>query len=119
MTLQFFIRRAYKERENERQYKIRARENAQRHDNASEGDNRGGSNNGANVEGESANGGVGRPVNGSEGGEVSSERGRSAVSEGKDVAAPSEEVAKVGVTDGEKSSATGYVVPSVEGKTDN
>lgn len=28
-----------------------ARENAKRHDNASEGDNRGGSNNGANVEG--------------------------------------------------------------------
>lgn len=96
-----------------------ARENAKRHDNASEGDNRCGSNNGANVEGESANGGVGRPVNGSEGGEVSSERGRSTVSEGKEVAAPSLEGAKVGVTDGEKSAATGYVVPSVEGKTDN
>ena len=118
-TLQFIIKRAYKVRENERQYNIRARENAERHDNASEGDNRGGSNNGANVEGESANGGVGRPVNGSEGGEVSSERGRSTVSEGKEVAAPSEDGAKVGVTDGEKSSATGDVVPSGEGKTDN
>lgn len=53
-TLQFIIKRAYKARENERQYNIRARENAERHDNASEGDNRGGSNNGANVEGESA-----------------------------------------------------------------
>ena len=116
-TLQFIIKRAYKVRENERQYNIRARENAERHDNASEGDNRGGSNNGANVEGESANGGVGRPVNGSEGGEVSSERGRSTVSEGKEVAAPSEEGAKVGVTDGEKSSATGDVVPSGEGDT--
>lgn len=51
MTLQFFIRRAYKERENERRHNILARENAKRHDNASEGDNRGGSNNGANVEG--------------------------------------------------------------------
>jgi site-specific DNA-cytosine methylase len=118
-TLQFIIKRAYKARENERQYNIRARENAERHDNASEGDNRGGSNNGANVEGESANGGVGRPVNGSEGGEVSSERGRSAVSGGKEVAAPSLEGAKVGVTDGEKSSATGDVVPSGKGKTDN
>ena len=117
MTLQFFIRRAYKARENERQYNIRARENAERHDNASEGDNRGGSNNGANVEGESANGGVGRPVNGSEGGEVSSERGRSAVSGGKEVAAPSLEGAKVGVTDGEKSSATGDAVPSGKGDT--
>jgi site-specific DNA-cytosine methylase len=116
-TLQFIIKRAYKARENERQYNIRARENAERHDNASEGDNRGGSNNGANVEGESANGGVGRPVNGSEGGEVSSERGRSAVSGGKEVAAPSLEGAKVGVTDGEKSSATGDVVPSGKGDT--
>ena len=116
-TLQFIIKRAYKARENERQYNIRARENAERHDNASEGDNRGGSNNGANVEGESANGGVGRPVNGSEGGEVSSERGRSAVSDGKEVAAPSSEGAKVGVTDGEKSSATGDVVPSGKGDT--
>ena len=114
-TLQFIIKRAYKVRENERQYNIRARENAERHDNASEGDNRGGSNNGANVEGESANGGVGRPVNGSEGGEVSSERGRSAVNEGKEVAAPSEEGAKVGVTDGEKSSVTGDVVLSGKG----
>ena len=116
-TLQFIIKRAYKVRENERQYNIRARENAERHDNASEGDNRGGSNNGANVEGESANGGVGRPVNDSEGGEVSSERGRSTVSEGKEVAAPSEEGAKVGVTDGEKSSATGDAVPSGKGDT--
>ena len=116
-TLQFIIKRAYKVRENERQYNIRARENAERHDNASEGDNRGGSNNGANVEGESANGGVGRPVNGSEGDEVSSERGRSTVSEGKEVAAPSLEGAKVGVTDGEKSSATGDVVPSGKGNT--
>ena len=116
-TLQFIIKRAYKVRENERQYNIRARENAERHDNASEGDNRGGSNNGANVEGKSANGGVGRPVNGSEGGEVSSERGRSAVSDGKEVAAPSSEGAKVGVTDGEKSSATGDVVPSGKGGT--
>ena len=116
-TLQFIIKRAYKVRENERQYNIRARENAERHDNASEGDNRGGSNNGANVEGESANGGVGRPVNGSEGGEVSSERGRSTVSEGKEVAAPSLEGAKVGVTDGEKSSATGDAVPSGNGDT--
>ena len=116
-TLQFIIKRAYKVRENERQYNIRARENAERHDNASEGDNRGGSNNGANVEGESANGGVGRPVNGSEGGEVSSERGRSTVSEGKEVAAPSLEGAKVGVTDGEKSSATGDVMPSGKGNT--
>ena len=116
-TLQFIIKRAYKVRENERQYNIRARENAERHDNASEGDNRGGSNNGANVEGESANGGVGRPVNGSEGGEVSSERGRSTVSDGKEVAAPSSEGAKVGVTDGEKSSATGDVVPSGKGKS--
>lgn len=116
-TLQFIIKRAYKARENERQYNIRARENAERHDNASEGDNRGGSNNGANVEGESANGGVGRPVNGSEGGEVSSERGRSTVSEGKEVAAPSEDGAKVGVTDGEKSSATGDVMPSGRGNT--
>ena len=116
-TLQFIIKRAYKARENERQYNIRARENAERHDNASEGDNRGGSNNGANVEGESANGGVGRPVNGSEGGEVSSERGRSTISEGKELAAPSSEGAKVGVTDGEKSSATGDVVPSGKGNT--
>ena len=116
-TLQFIIKRAYKVRENERQYNIRARENAERHDNASEGDNRGGSNNGANVEGESANGGVGRPVNGSEGGEVSSERGRSTVSGGKEVAAPSLEGAKVGVANGVKSSATGDVVPSGEGDT--
>ena len=116
-TLQFIIKRAYKARENERQYNIRARENAERHDNASEGDNRGGSNNGANVEGESANGGVGRPVNGSEGGEVSSERGRSTVSDGKEVAAPSLEGAKVGVTDGEKSSATGDALPSGKGDT--
>lgn len=36
-----------------------------------------------------------------------------------EVAAPSLEGAKVGVTDGEISAATGYVVPSVEGKTDN
>ena len=114
-TLQFIIKRAYKARENERQYNIRARENAERHDNASEGDNRGGPNNGANVEGESANGGVGRPVNGSEGGEVSSERGRSAVNEGKEVAAPSGDGAKVGVTDGEKLSATGDAVPSGKG----
>ena len=118
-TLQFFIRREYKARENERQHNIRVRENAERHDNASEGDNRGGSNNGANVEGESANGGVGRPVNGSEGGEVSSERGRSTVSEGKEVASPSKDGAKVGVTDGEKSSATGDAVPLEEGVTDN
>ena len=116
-TLQFIIKRAYKARENERQYNIRARENAERHDNASEGDNRGGSNNGANVEGESANGGVGRPVNGSEGGEVSSERGRSTVSDGKEVAASSLEGAKVGVTDGEKSSATGDALPSGKGDT--
>ena len=116
-TLQFIIKRAYKARENERQHNIRARENAERHDNASEGDNRGGSNNGANVEGESSNGGIGRSVNGSEGGEVSSERGRSAVSDGKEVAAPSEDGAKVGVTGDEKSSATGDTVPSGKGES--
>ena len=43
--------------------------------------------------------------------------GLSAVSDGKEVAAPSLEGAKVGVTDGEKSSATGDVVPSGKGNT--
>lgn len=118
MTLQFFIRRAYEVRENERRHNIRARENAKRHDNASEGDNRGGSNNGAKenpqMEESDALSMALKEVKSRQSGD-----GRSAVSDGKEVAAPSVEGAKVGVTDGEKSAATGYVVPSVEGKTDN
>lgn len=71
------------------------------------------------AEGESGLGRYGRSARSeAETGEQSG-NGLSAVSDGKEVAAPSLEGAKVGVTDGEKSSATGDAVPSEEGVTDN
>ena len=116
-TLQFFIKRAYKERENERRHNILARETSERSSKTIES-SEGNSGNGQSVaEGESGLGRYGRSARSeAETGEQSG-NGRSTVSEGKEVAAPSEEGAKVGVTNGVKSSATGDVVPSGEGDT--
>ena len=116
-TLQFIIKRAYKVRENERRHNILAREASERSSKTIEG-SEGNSGNGQSVaEGESGLGRYGRSARSeAETGEQSG-NGRSAVSEGKEVAAPSSEGAKVGVTDGEKSSATGDAVPSGKGDT--
>lgn len=117
MTLQFFIRRAYKVRENERRHNILAREASERSSKTIEGSEANSRNGQSVAEGESGLGRYGRSARSeAETGEQSG-NGRSAVSNGKEVAAPS--LAKVGVTDGEKSSATGDAVPSEEGVTDN
>ena len=118
-TLQFIIKRAYKVRENERRHNILAREASERSSKTIEGSEANSGNGQSVAEGESGLGRYGRSARSeAETGEQSG-NGRSAVSDGKEVAAPSLEGAKVGVTDGEKSSATGDVVPSGEGKTDN
>ena len=116
-TLQFFIKRAYKERENERRHNILAREASERSSKTIEGSEANSGNGQSVAEGESGLGRYGRSARSeAETGEQSG-NGRSAVSDGKEVAAPSSEGAKVGVTDGEKSSATGDVVPSGKGDT--
>ena len=116
-TLQFFIKRAYKERENERQHNLYSDRNAERADKTVPSSGRNSSDNEAVAGGTPGDGQLGGSSEGDGHLEVSSERGRSAVSEGKEVAAPSSEGAKVGVTDGEKSSATGDAVPSGKGDT--
>ena len=118
-TLQFFIKRAYKERENERQHNLYSNRNAERADKTVPSSGRNSSDNEAVAGGTPGDGQLGGSSEGDGHLEGTAERGRSAVSDGKEVAAPSEEGAKVGVTDGEKSSATGDVVPSGKGKTDN
>ena len=116
-TLQFIIKRAYKVRENERRHNILAREASERSSKTIEGSEANSGNGQSVAEGESRLGRYGRSARSeAETGEQSG-NGRSAVSDGKEVAAPSEEGAKVGVTDGEKSSATGDVVPSGKGNT--
>ena len=116
-TLQFIIKRAYKVRENERRHNILAREASERSSKTIEGSEANSGNGQSVAEGESGLGRYGRSARSeAETGEQSG-NGRSAVSDGKEVAAPSEEGAKVGVTDGEKSSATGDVVPSGKGNT--
>ena len=111
-TLQFFIKRAYKERENERQHNLYSNRNAERADKTVPSSGRNSSDNEAVAGGTPGDGQLGGSSEGDGHLEGTAERGRSTVSEGKEVAAPSEDGAKVGVTDGEKSSATGGVVPS-------
>ncbi len=116
-TLQFIIKRAYKVRENERRHNILAREASERSSKTIEGSEANSGNGQSVAEGESGLGRYGRSARSeAETGEQSG-NGRSTVSEGKEVAAPSLEGAKVGVTDGEKSSATGDVAPSGKGDT--
>ena len=96
-----------------------AREASERSSKTIEGSEANSGNGQSVAEGESGLGRYGRSARSeAETGEQSG-NGRSAVSNGKEVAAPSLEGAKVGVTDGEKSSATGDAVPSEEGMTDN
>ena len=116
-TLQFFIKRAYKERENERQHNLYSNRNAERADKTVPSSGRNSSDNEAVAGGTPGDGQLGGSSEGDGHLEGTAERGRSAVSDGKEVAAPSLEGAKVGVTDGEKSSATGDVVPSGKGNT--
>ena len=116
-TLQFFIKRAYKERENERQHNLYSNRNAERADKTVPSSGRNSSDNEAVAGGTPGDGQLGGSSEGDGHLEGTAERGRSAVSNGKEVAAPSEDGAKVGVTDGEKSSATGDVVPSGKGNT--
>ena len=116
-TLQFFIKRAYKERENERQHNLYSNRNAERADKTVPSSGRNSSDNEAVAGGTPGDGQLGGSSEGDGHLEGTAERGRSTVSEGKEVAAPSEEGAKVGVTDGEKSSATGDVMPSGKGDT--
>ncbi len=116
-TLQFFIKRAYKERENERQHNLYSNRNAERADKTVPSSGRNSSDNEAVAGGTPGDGQLGGSSEGDGHLEGTAERGRSTVSEGKELAAPSSEGAKVGVTDGEKSSATGDVVPSGEGDT--
>ena len=116
-TLQFIIKRAYKVRENERRHNILAREASERSSKTIEGSEANSGNGQSVAEGESGLGRYGRSARSeAETGEQSG-NGRSTVSEGKEVAAPSSEGAKVGVTDGEKSSATGDAVPSGKGNS--
>ena len=116
-TLQFFIKRAYKERENERQHNLYSNRNAERADKTVPSSGRNSSDNEAVAGGTPGDGQLGGSSEGDGHLEGTAERGRSVVSGGKEVAAPSLEGAKVGVTDGEKSSATGDVVPSGKGDT--
>ena len=116
-TLQFFIKRAYKERENERQHNLYSNRNAERADKTVPSSGRNSSDNEAVAGGTPGDGQLGGSSEGDGHLEGTAERGLSAVSDGKEVAAPSLEGAKVGVTDGEKSSATGDVVPSGKGNT--
>ena len=116
-TLQFFIKRAYKERENERQHNLYSNRNAERADKTVPSSGRNSSDNEAVAGGTPGDGQLGGSSEGDGHLEGTAERGRSTVSEGKEVAAPSEDGAKVGVTDGEKSSATGDVMPSGKGNT--
>ena len=116
-TLQFFIKRAYKERENERQHNLYSNRNAERADKTVPSSGRNSSDNEAVAGGTPGDGQLGGSSEGDGHLEGTAERGRSTVSEGKEVAAPSLEGAKVGVTDGEKSSATGDVVPSGKGES--
>ena len=116
-TLQFFIKRAYKERENERQHNLYSNRNAERADKTVPSSGRNSSDNEAVAGGTPGDGQLGGSSEGDGHLEGTAERGRSTVSEGKEVAAPSKEGAKVGVTDGEKSSATGDAVPSGKGDT--
>ena len=117
LTLQFFIKRAYKERENERQHNLYSNRNAERADKTVPSSGRNSSDNEAVAGGIPGDGQLGGSSEGDGHLEGTAERGRSAVSGGKEVAAPSLEGAKVGVTDGEKSSATGDAVPSGKGNT--
>ena len=94
-----------------------AREASERSSKTIEGSEANSGNGQSVAEGESGLGRYGRSARSeAETGEQSG-NGLSAVSDGKEVAAPSLEGAKVGVTDGEKSSATGDVVPSGKGNT--
>ena len=118
-ALQFIIKRAYKLRENERRHNILAREASERSSKAIESSEANSGNGQSVAEGESGLGRYGRSARSeAETGERSS-NGRSEVSDGKGVAVPSSEGAEIGVADGGKSSATGGVVPSGEGETDN
>lgn len=116
-TLQFIIKRAYKVRENERRHNILASETSERSSKTIESSEANSGNSQSVAEGESRLGRYGRSARSeAETGEQSS-NGRSTVNDGKGVAAPSLEGAKDGVTDGEKSSATGDVVPLGNGDT--
>ncbi len=116
-TLQFIIKRAYKVRENERRHNILASETSKRSSKTIESPEANSGNSQSVAEGESRLGRHGRSARSEvETGEQSS-NGRSTVNDGKEVAAPSSEGAKDGVTEGEKSSATGDVVPLGNGDT--
>lgn len=116
-TLQFIIKRAYKVRENERRHNILASETSERSSKTIESSEANSGNSQSVAEGESRLGRYGRSARSEvETGEQSS-NGRSTVTVGEEVAAPSLEGAKDGVTDGEKSSATGDVVPLGNGDT--
>lgn len=116
-TLQFIIKRAYKVRENERRHNILASETSERSSKTIESSEANSGNSQSVAEGESRLGRYGRSARSEvETGEQSS-NGRSTVTVGEEVAAPSSEGAKDGVTDGEKSSATGDVVPLGNGDT--
>ena len=94
-----------------------AREASERSSKTIEGSEANSGNGQSVAEGESGLGRYGRSARSeAETGEQSG-NGLSAVSDGKEVAAPSLEGAKVGVTDGEKSSATGDALPSGKGDT--
>ena len=116
-TLQFIIKRAYKVRDNERRHNILASETSERSSKTIESSEANSGNSQSVAEGESRLGRYGRSARSEvETGEQSS-NGRSTVTVGEEVAAPSSEGAKGGVTEGEKSSATGDVVPSGNGDT--
>lgn len=116
-TLQFIIKRAYKVRENERRHNILASETSERSSKTIESSEANSGNSQSVAEGESRLGRYGRSARSEvETGEQSS-NGRSTVTVGEEVSAPSSEGAKDGVTEGEKSSATGDVVPLGNGDT--
>lgn len=116
-TLQFIIKRAYKVRENERRHNILASEASERSSKTIESSEANSGNSQSVAEGESRLGRHGRSARSEvETGEQSS-NGRSTVTIGEEVAAPSSEGAKDGVTEGEKSSGTGDVVPLGNGDT--
>lgn len=118
-TLQFIIKRAYKVRENERRHNILASEASERSSKTIESSEANSGNSQSVAEGESRLGRHGRSARSEvETGEQSS-NGRSTVTVGEEVAAPSSEGAKDDVTEGEKSSVTGDVVPSGRGEKDN
>lgn len=116
-TLQFIIKRAYKVRENERRHNILASETSERSSNTSKSSETNSRNSQSVAEGESRLGRYGRSARSEVETREQSSNGRSTVTVGEEVSAPSSEGAKDGVTEGEKSSGMGDVVPSGKGDT--